>query len=132
MNRVNILYLFAVLCLLVSPSLTAPADNGTAKQVDASPENSPEIAEPNASNNEITGDIDGDVENFKPENSAGESTEVASTDKPSFSGVSTGIISRIGVDGPCKQNSILSDFFHFFPPLFRCAFGDMKNNYIYC
>lgn len=116
MNRVNIVYLFAVLWLLVSPSLTAPADNETAKQVDASSDKkgSPEVEEPNASNNEINGDIDGDVENFKPENSAGESTEIASTDNPSFSGVSTGIITRIGVDGPCKFHLILSDFSFFF------------------
>lgn len=101
MNRVSIVYLFAVLWLLVSPSLTAPADNEVAKQVDASQNGSPEIEQepPNASKNEIAGNLDDDVEDFKPEK--GETTNVDADDKPAVSGMSTGIITRIGVDGPC-------------------------------
>lgn len=101
MNRVSIVYLFAVLWLLVSPSLTAPADNEVAKQVDASQNGSPEIEQepPNASKNEIAGNLDDDVEDIKPEK--GETTNVDADDKPAVSGMSTGIITRIGVDGPC-------------------------------
>lgn len=97
MNRVNIVYLFACLWLLVSPSLTAPADNEPAKQDDGSPEIEQEP--PNPSKNEIESNLD-DVENFKPEKGSDGTTDV-SIDTSSFSGVSTGIISRIGVDGPC-------------------------------
>lgn len=100
MNRVNIICLFACLGLLVSPSLTAPADNEAAETND---KGSPEIEQepPNPSKNEIESNLDDDVENFKPEKGSSDGETDVSTDTSSFSGVSTGVISRIGVDGPC-------------------------------
>lgn len=115
MNSVNIVYLFSVLCILVSPSLTAP-QSGT-----------PAALNKNVADNEVTSDLKGDAESFQPVNSPSGQPSVgpvspgsaaspvspaspASPDapkQPEFIGGSSGIIRKIGVEGPCMYLALI-------------------------
>lgn len=107
MNSVNILYLFGVLCILVSPSLTAPQSGSPAVDRNMADD----------SKNEVTSDLSNDAEVFQPVNSQNGKPSVgtvggpipaespASPDVPNtpeFIGGSSGIIRKIGIDGPCE------------------------------
>lgn len=107
MNSVNIVYLFGVLCLLVSPSFSAPP--AMQKVADDS-------------QNELTSKLKSDTETFEPVNgpsgqqgvgpvSPGSAVEPASPaapaspdtpKQPELIGGSSGIIRKIGIEGPCK------------------------------
>lgn len=117
MNSVNILYLFSVLCLLVAPSFTAPQSGSPAVDRNLADD----------SKNEVTSDLSKDVETFKPVNSQGGQPSVGSgkpvspavpvspaspsspaspaspdaPQTPEFAGGSSGIITKIGIEGPC-------------------------------
>lgn len=109
MNSVNIVYLFGVLCILVSPSFSAP-QSGAPPAVNRK--------EADDSQNEVTSEFKKDAETFQPVNSpsgqpsvgpvspgsAASPVSPASPDTPitpEFMGGSTGIITKIGVEGPC-------------------------------
>lgn len=114
MNSVNIVYLFGVLCILVTPSLTAPQSGSPAVDRNAVDD----------SKNEVTSDLSSDAETFDPVISQGGKPSVpvpaakpaspaspASPDapkapdtpkKPEFFGGSSGIIRKVGIEGPCK------------------------------
>lgn len=91
MNRVNVLCTLVLLGLLVSPSLTLPADPTKIESTESETGDA-EMKDPTSN------EIGKDVETFKPENS---STEPA-VEHHSVESVSTGIISRFGYDGECK------------------------------
>lgn len=123
MNRVHIFYLFSILWFVVSPALTAPADQQQEN-------GSPEIPEPNQSDNEIENvNVNKDVESFTPNNpsESDETPEVEPEDQPSFSGGSSGIITRRFCDDePRKYEEF---FFLLFSIL---SFSDLVGNlYIY-
>lgn len=104
MKRINIAYLFAVWCILVSPSLTAPADEKSARLEDFG-ESVPPAKD--TSQNEVIGDLDDDTEGVvDPQKNH---VAVADVDSTKVSGVSTGVISRIGFDGPCMYDIHLSN-----------------------
>lgn len=99
MNRVNFVFAVAACCLLVSSALTLPApEKESAKQTESESRELLEI--PNPDENEIGKDIDTDVEQIgSPESSS----DVDSDDDDSeFIGESSGVITRIGAEGPCK------------------------------
>lgn len=89
MNRVNLVCTLVLLGLLVSPSLTLPADPSKTEssELDAG------AVDP------ISNEIGKDVETFDPEKSPSESTDVEHH-KAVFQ--SSGVIKRIGFDGECK------------------------------
>lgn len=110
MNRVNILFLFGVLCVLAVPSFAAPQKD--------------------PSDNEIGSDFNKDVETFPPTTNQGveapssplaPSSPVAPSspgatqppETPQFSGFSRGIIRRSGIDGTCKWCRKLKSFQYF-------------------
>lgn len=140
MNSVNIVYLFGVLCILVSPSLTAPQSGA--------PPAVKKVAD--ESQNELGSVMKSDAETFLPVNSPSGQPSVgpvlpgsaappvssvspaspASPDtpqKPVFMGGSTGIISKMGIDGPCMYWTLI------FSNSNECAsllFKDSRNFYL--
>lgn len=84
MNSLNCIYLFSVMWLVVSPALTAPSK---------------------ALKNEIVGDSDDDVDSFGPDNVRGRAPDVGTDDKPTVSGVETGVILREGSEGRCMYTT---------------------------
>lgn len=117
MNSVNFVYLFGVLCMLVSPSLTAPQSGA--------PPAVKKVADD--SQNEVTSDLKSDAETFQPVNSPSGQPSVGpvapggaappvspaspsspdTPQKPEFIGGSTGIITKIGIDGPCMYQALI-------------------------
>lgn len=100
MNCANILNLFVVLCVLVAPSFTAPAnENGSSP---------PAVANENkdVSQNELDSNLSSnpkkDVEPIQPVGNQGaaQASPVA-PETPQFVGGSSGTIVKIGIDGPC-------------------------------
>lgn len=96
MKSVNIVYLFSVLCVLVSPSLSAPADDAT-----------PEVPPKNVEQNELDGIIDTGVDTFQPdvkpiEKPVKKPVEKPTDVKPVISGSGHGSIFSSGTEGPCK------------------------------
>lgn len=91
MNRVNLVCTLVLLGLLVSPSLTLPADpsKNESSELDAG------VSDPVS--NEIPSSKD--VETFNPEKSPSESTDVQHH-KTFFQ--SSVLIKQIGLDGKCK------------------------------
>lgn len=70
--------------LLVSPALTAPSK---------------------ALKNVIVGDSDDDFDSFGTDNVRGEAPDVGTDDKPTVSGVETGVILREGSTGRCMYTT---------------------------
>lgn len=104
MNCANVLYLVVVLCVLVSPSLTAPAnENGP----------TPAVAKENkdVAQNEIDSDLHSpkkDAESIEPVQNQ---PSPDAPKVPEFMGGSHGTIVKIGIDGPCKYlEDLFSDF----------------------
>lgn len=98
MNSANLVYLFGVLCVLVSPAFTAPP-NALDVQRNAADD----------AKNEITSDLSNDAEVFQPVNnpadgapSVGPAIPADAPTTPEFIGGGTGIIRKIGFEGPCK------------------------------
>lgn len=91
MNRVNVLCTLALLGLLVSPSLTLPADP---TKIESSESETGDAEMKDPSSNEIPND----VETIEPE----KSTTEPPVEHHSVDSVSTGMISRLGYDGECK------------------------------
>lgn len=91
MNRVNLVCTLVLLGLLVSPSLTLPADPSKVESSEL------DAGAVDPISNEIPSSKE--VETFDPEKSPSESTDVEHH-KAVFQ--SSGVIKRIGFDGECK------------------------------
>lgn len=86
MNSANILYLVGVLCILVSPSFTAPVNENESPEVN----DHKDVAQ-----NEVDSDFPKrDVETIEPVNNQ-------DGEAPDFMGGSSGTIIIKGLDGPC-------------------------------
>lgn len=84
MNRANILYIFGVLCIVVSSSFAAPPEHKDASQ------------------NEVDSNLHSpkkDVETIQPVNSNGSAPVAPNT--PQFVGVSSGTVIKIGFNETC-------------------------------
>lgn len=105
MNHINLFCVVAIGCFLIAPTLSLPANDKAAlenfePEADSSSRESITVPA-NDKDNEINSNVDDDSEIIgNPGIDYEGNTDV---EKPTnFEGHSTGIITRIGFDGPCK------------------------------